>query len=117
MIDTVEAFARLAIEHWKVLRQFERALNLVPPDRRSRYISQIKYSTSRLPAILEAGGLNLVVLDGRQYQPELPAVVVNEEEAVRMSNPVVAETVEPAIVQNGRVVSLGKVALKEGKTL
>ena len=117
MADTIEALARLAVEHWKVLRQFERTLNLIPPDRRSRYVSQIKYSATQLPPILESGGLNLVIFDGKPYLPELPAMVVNEEEAAQMSNPIVAETVEPAIVQDGRVLSLGKVAVLEGGTL
>lgn len=56
--------------------------------------------------------MSLVHLDGREFEPSLPATAINIEDFEGAENLLVDMTVEPAVVQGMQVILMGKVLLK-----
>ena len=106
------ATAELASEFWKLLQGFEKVISLAPMDARSRLLAQARYAASRLDAILTAEDMRIVTFDGKQFEPNMPAVAINADEVAGMfGEPIVERTVEPAVVAGLTVVITGKVYL------
>lgn len=104
--------AALAVEFWKLLRAFERAGERLPREQTARAAAQARFSASRLEGLLREAGLSLVHLDGREFEPSLPATAINIEDFEGAENLLVDMTVEPAVVQGMQVILMGKVLLK-----
>ena len=68
----------------------------------------------RLDAILGARGLRLIAYVDEPYSPNLPVTVANADEFQGNEGLVIAETLEPTLLADGRVVAMGKVILKQG---
>ena len=111
-MDDFEALAKLAAEHWRVLRLYERAIALSPPDQHLKNAAQLRYAHSRLSAILGECGFRLVDYDGEPYSPNLPVVAVNGDEFGSGENLEVDQTLEPTVLYNGEVRAMGKVLLR-----
>jgi hypothetical protein len=108
--------ARLAVELWKLLRAFERAVPLLPNEHQARSQAQLRFSAGRLESFLAESGLVLAVFDGRPFEPNLPLSAVNGDEYAGVDGLVVQQTIEPAIVCDGRVLLMGKVIIGKGGT-
>jgi hypothetical protein len=108
-----DALAKLATEHWRLLKLAERILSEAPPDRLASAVAQVRFSATRLPAICAEGGLRLIHYDFEPYEPNLPVTVANAEEAATFARAVIDRTIEPTITANGEIVAMGKVLLKE----
>jgi hypothetical protein len=102
----------LAVEFWRLAKIHEKAVSEQPPDRQPRGIAQLRYAMGRLASILQESGIRLVVYDGQDYEPNLPVSVVNAEEVAGAERLVVERTIEPTLVADGKVLSMGKVALR-----
>ena len=63
--------AQLAVEYWKLLRTVERVIEAVSPDARERFVSQARYSASRLDALLIEQNMSLQAFewDGIRGEP------------------------------------------------
>jgi len=110
-MDALESLVKLAIEHWRILRLYERAIALSPPDHHAKNAAQLRYAHSRLSAILGECGLRLVDYDGEPYSPNLPVVAVNGDEFGPGGKPAIGQTLEPTVLHNGEVRAMGKVIL------
>ena len=108
-MNSNETLARLAVEYWKLLRAFERTLARLPSEHVPRTMAQLRYSTGRLDALLEEGGLNLVTFEGKPFEPNLPVTALNADDFVGVSDLVIESTVEPAVIADMKVVAWGKV--------
>jgi len=104
--------AELAVEYWRLMKIYERAVSEQPPDRQPRGGAQLRYAMGRLVSILQENGIRLIVYDGQDYEPNLPVSVVNSDEVVGDHRLVVERTIEPTLVVDGKVLSMGKVALR-----
>lgn len=107
------AVARLASDYWRMLRQFERALAYVPEDRRNRFAAQVKYQAQRLEIFNADNGYRVVSHDGVTFQEGLPVSIVNEDEISGDGPFVIQDTIEPTVLQDGKVLLMGRVILKE----
>jgi len=108
------AFARLAVEYWKLLRAFERTCERVQPDHAARTTAQARFSATRLDAMLREAGMSLVVFDGQRFEAGLPAAAVNGEDFAGVDDLTVESTIEPAIVHGTHVLAMGKVIVTQG---
>jgi hypothetical protein len=111
MTDSDETMARLAVEYWKLLRVFERALDSVPEERRERFASQGRYAADRLDDLLRERKMSVQSFDGMDFEINLPASAVNGDEFPNRTDVVVARTIEPAVIADMRPVLMGKVYL------
>jgi hypothetical protein len=55
----------------------------------------------------------VITYDGEPYGPGLPVTIANGDELDTNEGLIVAETLEPTLVANSRVVVMGKVILKQ----
>lgn len=112
MTDSLErSFAALAVEHWRLVRALTRLVERMPVEGQERVAAQARFASSRLASITAESGFRLVTFDGRLFDPSLPVSAVNADEFPVGSALCVAETLEPAVVRDGSIVQLGKVAL------
>lgn len=101
--------AKLAIEFWKALRAFDRAIPLLPIDQQRSIHAQLRFGRGRLDSLLSDIGLKLATFDGQPYGPGLPASVINADEVDTDDCLVVTQTVEPAVISGDRVLLTGRV--------
>jgi hypothetical protein len=111
--EHVAGLAELTVECWRLLRLAERLLREEPSDRQAAMRAQTRYVRGRLDAILGARGLRLISYDGEPYAPGLPVTIGNADELDGNEGLVIAETLEPTLLTNGRVIAMGKVILKK----
>jgi hypothetical protein len=103
--------ARLAVEYWKLLRSFERAIDLTSQDARVRLSAQARYAAGRLEALLSDAKMKIVSFDGMSFEVNLPAVAINGEDVSGLENVFVERTIEPAVIFDLNVILMGKVFL------
>ena len=108
-----KTLAHLAVEYWKLLRAFERTIDRLPQEHVAKTAAQLKFSARKLDTLLGEGGLNLVILDGQKYEPNLPATALNVDDFTDGEHLTVETTVEPAVVENMTVLLLGRVMLRQ----
>jgi len=106
----VGGLAELTLECWRLLR----LVRDQAADRQPRALAQLRYVRGRLDAILGARGLRLIAYVDEPYSPNLPVTVANADEFQRNEGLVIADTLEPTLLVDGRVVAMGKVILKQG---
>lgn len=99
----------LAAEYWKLLRAFERAIDLAPESAQQRLSSQKKYSEGRLNQLAEQAGIKILSYDGYDFELNLPVTALNADEIGPDERAVVERTLEPTIMAGSAVVKTGKV--------
>lgn len=102
----------LAVEWWKANRRLLRLAAEAAPGRLERERAQAAYATRRIEAALDAQGVRLLDHAGEPFSPALPAEPVNPEDFEGEEDLDVADTVEPTVVGDGRVLRRGKVVLR-----
>lgn len=75
--------------------------------------AQLRYSMSRLSTICAEGGLKLIGYDRELYVANLPVTIANFDEIESSGDLIVERTIEPTIIADGQIVSMGKVFLKK----
>ncbi len=109
--DMEEGFARLAVDQWKLIRVLSRLVERLPIESQARVKAQVRFSTERLEATASQLGFRLEVFDGRKFEPSLPVAAANAQDFPGIPSLLVADTLEPTVVSDGRIVHLGKVNL------
>ena len=112
---TLKALALLAVEYWRLKRLCEHVLAEQPPEKQAKGAAQLRYGMSQVKTLLDENGLRLYAYDGTEYEPNLPVTVINQEDVVGMKSLLVESTIEPTIISNGEVLTMGKVILRKGK--
>lgn len=102
----------VASEWWKASRRLLRLAAEAAPERLERERAQAAYATRRIEAALEASGLRLAGHTGQPYSPGLPAEPVNPEDFDTEEGLEVADTIEPTVLEHGRILQRGKVVLR-----
>lgn len=103
--------ADLAVEFWKMLRNYDRVVDAAPENQKAGLIAQAKFGNRRLTTILERNGMHLETFDGTAFTSNLPVAAVNADDFVD-GTPVVEQTLEPAVVVGTTVVRTGRVFLR-----
>lgn len=106
--------AELAVEFWKLLRNYDRVVDAAPENQKAGLVAQAKYGNRRLVAILDRYGMHIETFDGAIYSANLPVTAVNAEDFVD-GEPVIEQTLEPAIIVGTTAVKTGRVFLRAEK--
>lgn len=106
--------ADLAAEFWKLLRNYDRVVDAAPENLKAGLIAQARYGNRRLASILDRHGMHIETFDGVPYSTNLPVTAVNADEFVD-GNPVIDQTLEPAVVVGTTAVRTGRVFLRADK--
>ena len=112
-MEKLEGLTELATEYWRVLRSYKRAVVDLPIEKHARVNAQIRYAENRLTEILNENGLRLLSYEGQPYTINLPVTVVNSDDFQDEKELVIEQTLEPTVIAEGRVLSMGKVILKK----
>ena len=109
---TEDAVVLLATEWWKSSRRLLRLAAEAAPGRMERERAQAAYAARRIATALAGLGIRLADHDGQKYGPGVPAEPVNPEDFATEEGLVVAETIEPTVLRDGRILMRGKVVLR-----
>lgn len=109
-----DAFAKLAVEHWRLIRVLTRLVDRLPHESQARVAAQARFAGSQLDSLVKDQGMALVTFEGRMFEPSLPVTAVNAEDFAGAPALLVSETVEPTVMTDGRVLQLGKVLVSQG---
>lgn len=109
---TRDALVLAAAEWWKASRRLLRLAAETAPDRLDRERAQAAFATRRLGAALDALGIRLAEYTGQPYSPGLPAEPVNPEDFETEEGLEVADTIEPTVLEHGRILLRGKIVLR-----
>jgi hypothetical protein len=110
-MELIEAVSILATEHWRAVRRWHKVVVAHAPDQLQRETAQMRYGLERVEQALAAMGVRAVTFDRQEFGPQLPAEPVNLEEFAGEDHLVVADTIEPTIVHDGRIVARGKIVV------
>lgn len=113
-VPTEDAFSKLAVEHWRLIRVLSRLVDRLPQESQARVAAQARFASGQLDSLVKDQGLVLATFEGRRFEPSLPVTAVNAEDFAGATTLLVTETVEPTVMADGRVVQLGKVLVSEG---
>ena len=114
-MENSKILVEFAVEHWKLLRAFERTIGRLPCEHVAKAAAQLRFSLGKLESLLNEGGLNLVTFDGQKFEPNMPATAINVDDFNDDELTIIEITVEPAVAQNMTVLHWGKVMLKKLK--
>lgn len=109
--DRTVDMAELAAEFWKLLRNYERVVEAAPENQKAGLIAQARYGSRRLTTILDRSGMHVEMFDGVPFTTNLPVAAVNADDFTE-GNPIVEQTLEPAIILGTTVVKTGRVFLR-----
>lgn len=103
--------AELAVEFWKLLRNYDRVIEAAPENQKGGLVAQAKYGNRRLATILQRNGMHVETFDGVPFTSNLPVAAVNADDFVDVV-PFVDQTLEPAVIVGTTVVRTGRVFLR-----
>ncbi|MBJ3786355.1 hypothetical protein [Devosia sediminis] len=113
--DRTVDMAELAAEFWKLLRNYERVVEAAPENQKAGLVAQARYGSRRLVTILERHGMHVETFDGVAFSTNLPVAAVNADDFAG-GDPVVEQTLEPAIILGTTVIKTGRVFLRAEQT-
>ena len=109
------SLAEIAAEAWRMDRLIRRLIHRVDPLEANRFQGQYNWFQRRVDEALVQAGVQVVDLTGQPYSEGMAATPMNIAE-LDGDDLVVAQTVEPVILCEGRVLKTGKLLLKEAGT-
>ena len=112
-IMSEDGIKNLMIDSWRLMFAHEKIIEQLPPQQQRAAYAKARHLFPRILLILFqlAGDIRLVVFEGKSYVPNYPIEAVNAEDFEGEDDLIVVTTLEPALVQRGRVLHSGKVVL------
>jgi hypothetical protein len=111
-IEVSKPLADLAVEFWKLLNNYDRLIDVVPDAAKQRLLAQARYGKMRLAAILQSEDMHMVLYDGHPFGANLPVVAINNDDFSSEDGLIISQTIEPTVMKNMDVVTVGKVYLE-----
>ena len=106
-----QAMADLATEAWRFSRVAERcAMNMDIMDA-DRFLNQYDWFARKIQAVTQEAGLWTVDLTGQVYEPGMAVSPLNLEDFPEGTPLVIAQMVEPVLMENGNVRKMGTAML------
>ncbi|MGN1021819.1 MAG: hypothetical protein ACI4O7_15760 [Aristaeellaceae bacterium] len=103
------AIAEIAAESWRYSRAVSKVLRKLDVMDADRFARQYEYFTTRVQRAVVTAGLTVLDLTGQAYHVGLPVQAMNLEEFDEDEPLLIAQTIEPVIMMDGRVVKTGVV--------
>ena len=114
-MNALEGLTKLAVEYWRLLKLYERAVMEQPPNKHVKGKSHLHYATRQLKTVTEECGLRIMTYDGQTYTPNLPMTIINADEFNDDDKLFIDQTIEPTVIRNGSILIVGKVILRKGE--
>lgn len=113
--DGVEADAliELAVESWRLSRQFIRSLDLREASIAQRQSGQIRYFQKRLDDILSRQGFRIINLEGQPYEAGSAVTGLNSGDFSSEDQLVIEQMIEPTIMDEQGIRRLGTAMLRK----
>lgn len=108
-----QALINIAVESWRFLRLFSRAINKLDAGEAARYVNQSRYFQKKVLESLETGGMKLVDVEGQPFDPGLAASPLNIGDFAPDDYLLVDQMIEPIIVGREGVRRMGTVTLRK----
>ena len=108
-----DALLELALESWRFQRLFGRALSKLDPLEAARFTNQHRFFLSKVENCLESSGMRFVNLEGQPYETGTAATAINLEEFGPDDVLVVAETIDPTVMNSSGLLRMGRVTVKK----
>ena len=112
-IKPEDSLLELALEGWRFQRLFSRALTKLDVMEAARFTNQHRYFVGKIESCLGDAGLRLVTLDGQPFDTGTAATPLNIDEFGPDDVLVVAETIEPTVMNSAGLLRMGTVMLKK----
>ena len=109
----VQSLADIAAEAWRFQGVFGRMLTKVEPHQAERYANQYAYFQKKVEASLEKAGLRMVSLEGQPFDPGMAVTPLNIDDFDTDDGLVIAQMIEPILMDGGSVRRTGTVLLKK----
>lgn len=106
------ALVELAVESWRLCRQFTRSLDLKEASTAQRQSGQIRYFQNRLDDILAEAGLRIINLEGQPYDVGMAITALNASDFQQDEDLVVDQTIEPTVMDRDGIRRLGTAILR-----
>jgi hypothetical protein len=103
----------LAVESWRLSRQFIRSLDLKEASVAQRQSGQIRYFQKRLDDILAEHGLRIINLEGQPYEPGSAVTGLNTGDFGAEDHLIIEQMIEPTIMDDNGVRRLGTAMLRK----
>ena len=101
----------IASELFRFQRVFEKAVSKLEIDEREKYMSQFSWFSKKVSKALDEANLKLINLEGQPYDPGMAVAPLNIDEFEIEDRLYVAQTIEPIIMQQDKVIKTGTVIL------
>ena len=105
----------MAVESWRFTRLFNRVLSKLDAGEGARYVNQLRYFQKKLEESMEANGLNLVNMEGQQFDPGMAASALNIGDFGPDDQLLVDQMVEPIIMGRDGLRKEGTVMLRKAQ--
>jgi hypothetical protein len=111
-----EAIVKLAVESWRFIRVFERAVSGLDAKEAARCGSAAGAFRKKIEEALTAMDMRMVGIEGTTFDPGIAATPLNIEDFGPGDELEVDAMVEPIIMNRGGLVRMGSVILRKVKT-
>ena len=101
----------IASELFRFQRVFEKAVSKIDVDDRGKYMSQFSWFSKKVTKAIEETNLRLLNLEGQFYDPGMAVTPLNLEDFDTEDKLYIAQTIEPIIMKQDRVIKTGTVIL------
>ena len=105
------SIAEIAAESWRYEQALSKAIRRMDPMDAERFYSQYSYFARQVKQAVDEAGLRVVDYAGQPYDVGLPVQAMNLEDFDEDEALIIAQTVEPVIMSEGRVIKTGMVML------
>ena len=107
------ALIELAVESWRLSRQFIRSLDLKEASVAQRQSGQIRYFQKRLDDILAEQGLRIINLEGQPYEAGSAVTGLNTADFGAEDHLIIEQMIEPTIMDGNGIRRLGTAMLRK----
>lgn len=101
----------IASELFRFQKVFEKAVSKLEVDEQDKYMSQFSWFSKKVSKALDEADLKLINLEGQPYDPGMAVTPLNIDEFEIEDKLYVAQTIEPIIMQQDKVIKTGTVIL------
>jgi hypothetical protein len=108
-----EALISLAVESWRFGKTFQRLLEKLNIEERSRYENQLRWFRKKTEDALNSVGMKIVNIEGQPFEPGMAATPLNLEEFEIDDALIVEQMLEPAIMGKEGLVKMGTMTLRK----
>ena len=112
-VRDANALIELAVESWRLSRQFIRSLDLKEASVAQRQSGQIRYFQKRLDDILVERGLRIINLEGQPYEAGSAVTGLNTADFGADDDLIIDQMIEPTIMDENGVRRLGTAMLRK----